>query len=127
MSSGPAATPQAPAPEQKKSGLKILLWVLGIFFAFVLICVIGFVVVAGMFIHKAKETVELGNKNPIYAGAKLAASLNPDVTIVCGPVERDPESKESVVNPTAVVEVLSPSTISPWRSSSAFTADGARS
>jgi Uma2 family endonuclease len=35
----------------------------------------------------------------------------PDVTVVCGPVETDPESKDTVINPTAVVEILSPSTI----------------
>ncbi len=35
----------------------------------------------------------------------------PDVTIVCGAVETDPESAETVVNPTVVVEVLSPGTI----------------
>jgi Uma2 family endonuclease len=35
----------------------------------------------------------------------------PDVTVVCGKPETDPESKETVVNPTAVVEVLSPATI----------------
>jgi Uma2 family endonuclease len=35
----------------------------------------------------------------------------PDVTVVCGPVETDPESADTVVNPTVVVEVLSPSTI----------------
>ena len=34
----------------------------------------------------------------------------PDVTIVCGPREVDPEDKNSVTNPTALVEVLSPST-----------------
>jgi Uma2 family endonuclease len=34
----------------------------------------------------------------------------PDVTIVCGPREVDPEDKNSVVNPTLLVEVLSPST-----------------
>ncbi len=34
----------------------------------------------------------------------------PDVTIVCGPREVDPEDKNSVTNPTLVVEVLSPST-----------------
>jgi Uma2 family endonuclease len=33
------------------------------------------------------------------------------VTVVCGPVETDPESKDTVTNPTAVVEVLSPTTI----------------
>ena len=35
----------------------------------------------------------------------------PDVTVVCGKAEADPESKETVVNPTVVVEVLSPATI----------------
>lgn len=35
----------------------------------------------------------------------------PDVTLVCGPIQTDPENKDTVVNPTLVVEVLSPSTI----------------
>ncbi|MES1208131.1 MAG: Uma2 family endonuclease [Pseudomonadota bacterium] len=35
----------------------------------------------------------------------------PDVTVVCGPVQTDPESNETVLNPSVVVEVLSPSTI----------------
>lgn len=35
----------------------------------------------------------------------------PDVTVVCGPVQTDPESQDTVVNPTLVVEVLSPATI----------------
>src|SRR5665213_417550 len=35
----------------------------------------------------------------------------PDVTVVCGAAETDPESAETVVNPTAIVEVLSPGTI----------------
>ncbi len=35
----------------------------------------------------------------------------PDVTVVCGKAEADPESKETAVNPTLVVEVLSPATI----------------
>jgi len=34
----------------------------------------------------------------------------PDVTVVCGPWERDPENARTVVNPVVVVEVLSPST-----------------
>ena len=34
-----------------------------------------------------------------------------DATIVCGPIQADPENAETVTNPTAVVEVLSPSTI----------------
>jgi Uma2 family endonuclease len=34
----------------------------------------------------------------------------PDVSVVCGPLERDPEGRDSVLNPTLVAEVLSPST-----------------
>jgi Uma2 family endonuclease len=34
----------------------------------------------------------------------------PDVTVVCGPLEHDPESRIVVVNPTLIVEVLSDST-----------------
>src|SRR5262245_27364554 len=34
----------------------------------------------------------------------------PDVTIICGPRELDPEDKNSVTNPTVLVEVLSTST-----------------
>lgn len=34
----------------------------------------------------------------------------PDVTVVCGPLERDPESAATVANPHLVVEVLSDST-----------------
>lgn len=42
----------------------------------------------------------------------LATGLGtyPDVTVVCGPTERDPEHRLTVVNPTAIVEVLSDST-----------------
>ena len=35
----------------------------------------------------------------------------PDVTVVCGPAETDPENADTVVNPTLVVEVLSPGTV----------------
>ena len=35
----------------------------------------------------------------------------PDVTVVCGAAETDPENAETVVNPTLVVEVLSPGTM----------------
>ena len=34
----------------------------------------------------------------------------PDVTVVCGPLERDPESRVTAINPTLVAEVLSDST-----------------
>jgi Uma2 family endonuclease len=34
----------------------------------------------------------------------------PDGTVVCGPVETDPEDVDAIVNPTMLVEVLSPTT-----------------
>lgn len=34
----------------------------------------------------------------------------PDLSIVCGPLVRDPEDRNTVTNPTVLVEVLSPST-----------------
>ncbi len=34
----------------------------------------------------------------------------PDVTVVCGPLERDPDSRTTVVNPVLVAEVLSDGT-----------------
>ncbi len=34
----------------------------------------------------------------------------PDLLIVCGPLELDPENSHTIINPTAIVEVLSPST-----------------
>lgn len=34
-----------------------------------------------------------------------------DAAVVCGPVETDPDNADTVVNPAALVEVLSPSTI----------------
>jgi Uma2 family endonuclease len=42
----------------------------------------------------------------------LATNLGtyPDVSLVCGPVERDPQNRHTVVNPIVIVEVLSDST-----------------
>lgn len=34
----------------------------------------------------------------------------PDVSVVCGPIERDLEDHEGIVNPSVLVEVLSPTT-----------------
>jgi Uma2 family endonuclease len=41
---------------------------------------------------------------------KTGLATYPDVTIVCGPSQRDPEDDNAVTNPTLVVEVLSAST-----------------
>jgi len=46
---------------------------------------------------------------PIRVAATGLATY-PDVTVVCGPLEADPDSDATVTNPTAIVEVLSPST-----------------
>lgn len=46
----------------------------------------------------------------IRVGATGLATY-PDVTLVCGSVQTDPDNKDTVVNPSLVVEVLSPSTI----------------
>jgi len=34
----------------------------------------------------------------------------PDVTVLCGPVERDPDDKNTAVNPVVIVEVTTPGT-----------------
>lgn len=60
---------------------------------------------------------QLGGRCRVYSSdlriRVLATGLAsyPDVTIVCGPAETDPESADTVVNPTALVEILSPGTI----------------
>ena len=42
--------------------------------------------------------------------AATGLTTYPDVTVVCGPLERDQEGRETVLNPTVVVEVLSDGT-----------------
>ncbi len=37
-------------------------------------------------------------------------TLLPDVTVVCGPLERSPVDAQAVTNPTVLIEILSPST-----------------
>jgi Uma2 family endonuclease len=41
---------------------------------------------------------------------KTGLATYPDVTVVCGATERDPESRTTVVNPQVVVEVTSDGT-----------------
>jgi len=60
---------------------------------------------------------ELGGRCRVYssdlrirAPATGLASY-PDVTVVCGAAQTDPENADTIVNPTLVVEVLSPSTM----------------
>jgi Uma2 family endonuclease len=59
---------------------------------------------------------QLGDRCHVYSSdlrvRVLATGLGtyPDVSVLCGPVERDLEEKTAVVNPTVIVEVLSNST-----------------
>jgi Uma2 family endonuclease len=59
---------------------------------------------------------QLGNCRTFTSDLRIRAlstglATYPDVTVVCGPVETDPESRDTVANPSVVFEVLSPSTI----------------
>ncbi len=40
----------------------------------------------------------------------LDRAVYPDVSVICGPIERSPHDRNAVVNPSVVVEVLSPGT-----------------
>ena len=78
----PFASSQPPLPPGKKPN--ILLWVLGGFvvllFGVTAMCGLG----GYLLYHKAKEAgLDSGllSKNPIYAAAKMAATVNPDVEI----------------------------------------------
>ena len=56
-----------------------------------------------------------GPCRPISSDARVRVGVTtlatyPDLSVVCGPVERDPEDPHSITNPTVLVEVLSPST-----------------
>src|SRR5215471_6372199 len=84
MSSTPSAPPPA-APQKSGSGLKIVLWIIGIFVGIVILCVIGVTVLVYVGIHKAKQAgfdPDLMKKNPVYATFKIAANVSPDVDIM---------------------------------------------
>jgi hypothetical protein len=79
----PFASSQPPLPPGKKSN--ILIWILGGIVALM----IGFTAMCGLagyfIMHKAKEAgLDSGllSKNPFYAAAKMAATVNPDVDTV---------------------------------------------
>lgn len=42
--------------------------------------------------------------------AETGLTTYPDVTVVCGPWQRDPASSTTVLNPSVIIEVISPST-----------------
>jgi hypothetical protein len=79
----PPFPPQAPLPPAKKSNL--LVWILG----GVVVVVLGFTAMCGiggyLLMHKAKEAgfdSGLMSKNPGYAAAKMAATLNQEVDVI---------------------------------------------
>lgn len=82
MSTTPSASPQpsaAPAtPPSSGSGLKIFLWILGIFAGLAILFVIGIVGLGFFFVHKAQQM----KKNPALALAKMAVTGNPDTELI---------------------------------------------
>src|ERR1019366_8141555 len=75
--------PQAPLPPGKKSN--ILIWILG----GVVVLVLGSTLMCGvggyLLLHKVKESgfdSSLMQKNPVYAAAKMAATVNPEVEML---------------------------------------------
>jgi hypothetical protein len=91
MSTAPSSTPQPPAggsppaPPAKGGAGKVILWILGIFAAFVVLIIV-LVVAGGLFVmHKAKQAgldPDLMKKNPVLAVAKLTVAGNPDLEMV---------------------------------------------
>ena len=91
MSSTPSVSPQPPVggpptpPPGSGSGAKIILWIVGGFVGFCVLCIIGVTVVASLLVHKAKQSgldPDLMQKNPALAVAKLAVTANPDVEMI---------------------------------------------
>lgn len=60
------------------------------------------------FARKLGASCRTFNSDARVRTAKSKAYLYPDVSVVCGPVERDQE--DILLNPVVIVEVLSPST-----------------
>ncbi len=78
----PGGTPPAP---QTSSGVKILLWVVGIVVGLILISFGSCAVIGFYAMHKVKQAgfdSDLMKKNPGLATAKMAVMLNPDAEIV---------------------------------------------
>jgi len=91
MSSTPSASPQAPAggppaaPPATGSGVKIFLWILGIFAGLVVLVVIAVIAIGLFVVHKAKQAgldPELIKKNPVLAVAKMSVAADPDKEMI---------------------------------------------
>lgn len=84
MSSAPSMNPQPPsggppaAPAKTGSGLKIFLWILGIFACFVVLITAVTMAIGFYAVHKFKQAAA----NPVYAAAKFAVAANPDLETV---------------------------------------------
>ena len=60
----------------------------------------------------ASVGLQLGSCRAFTSGLRIRVlATYPDLTVVCGPIEADPENKDTAANPSVVFEVLSPSTI----------------
>lgn len=80
----PPGVPPAPAP-QKSTGMKVLFWVLGIVLGLIVLSMGTCAVIGYYAVHKMKQAgldSDLMKKNPAYASAKLAVSMNPELEIV---------------------------------------------
>jgi len=66
--------------------------------------------VGAMLLNQRRERCRTYSSDLRVRVAASGLATYPDATVVCGPIEADPENKDTVVNPSLVVEVLSPST-----------------
>ncbi len=82
---GTAPAPPAASAPQKSSGVTVLMWILGIILGLILLSFGSCAVIGFYAMHKMKQAgfdSELMKKNPGYAGAKMAVTMNPEVEIV---------------------------------------------
>lgn len=69
---------------------------------------------AANIIGELRARLERGPCKVFSADARIRVAATglatyPDVTVICGPIERDPEDANTAINPTVIVEVLSDS------------------
>jgi len=75
----------SPAPAPQGSGVKIILWIVGIIVGLILLSLGSCAVIGFYAVHKVKQAgfdSDLAKKNPAYAAAKMAVSMSPDAEIV---------------------------------------------
>ena len=87
--STPSMSPQVPggmppAPP-KSSGVKVILWIVGVFVALIIFVIVAMAGLGFFFLHKAKQAgldPELIRKNPGLAAAKMVVMHNPELQVV---------------------------------------------